>query len=242
MKVTVITYCNSCHDDILETVESIAFQNYKKIESVVIATDSNTLSTIKASANHSNKYKFVRSSGINFFGDLRDGIEVAEGDIICILNPGCVFNDEKVVGDIVNFFTGANIDIAYGDYISITNGIRKYEVLGIYNPGSFMDGWHPSLSGTFFKNSVLKKNINIISSNKWACDYEILFNIFELAKHRILYVPRPLIICKAGSGIRSIKIKIFRFFEILLIVKRSAICNLSQYLKFVLSIFKNPYL
>ena len=208
MKVTVITYCNSGDDDILETVKSIAFQNYKKIESVVIATDSNTLSTIKASANHNNEYTFVRSSGINFFGDLRDRIEFAEGDIICILNAGYVFNDEKVVGDIVDFFIGADIDIAYGDLVSITNGIRKYEVLGIYNPGSFMDGWIPSLSGTFFKNSVLKKNINVISSNKWACDYEILFKVFELAKHRILYVPRPLVICKAGPGIRSTKIKI----------------------------------
>lgn len=129
LKVTIVTICFNCANDLERTIKSIANQDYDNIEYIIVDGGSadNTLSVI-------NKYsdiitKWISEPDRGVYNAMNKGIRMATGEWINFMNAGDVFHSSDVISHFVNDIKKTNgIVLAYGLTISINEkGLkRKY--------------------------------------------------------------------------------------------------------------------
>lgn len=114
-KISIITICYNCMDDLRMTVESVISQHYPDREYIIIdggSTDG-TLDVIHQYREHISSYVSEPDNGI--YDALNKGIRMATGEWILCLNAGDVFTDENTLN---NVFAHSDLDaysVIYSD-------------------------------------------------------------------------------------------------------------------------------
>jgi len=101
MKITIITVCLNSEKTIAFTLNSILKQTFKNIEHILVdggSTDS-TLKIIKEYPFRNKKLINCHAKGI--YAAMNLGIKNSTGEIICILNSDDIFDNEKVIENVV---------------------------------------------------------------------------------------------------------------------------------------------
>ena len=135
---------------------------------------------------------------------MNKGIQLAQGEIIAILNSDDVFYDNKVLKNIANYFSDhLNVGIILSETYIVNNLedrkiIRKYKVknfkrwhlkLGISPP-------HPSC---FIKKRVYLQHGFFDIIFKYASDFELLFRFIYKKRVRFLKLNIPTVFMSAGG-------------------------------------------
>ena len=110
MKVSIITVSYNSAKTIRHTIESVLNQKFENIEYIVvdgysrdetvkILSDCEPLFMKKAM-----EFRWISEKDDGIYDAINKGIRMATGDVVGILNSDDYFQDDRVVGDIVEAF------------------------------------------------------------------------------------------------------------------------------------------
>ena len=104
MKVTIITVCYNSESTIRDTLESVFNQNYEDIEYIIIdgLSKDNTIKIIHEQGEKITHFTSEPDKGI--YDAMNKGIDLANGDIIGILNSDDLYYDKEIISLIANIF------------------------------------------------------------------------------------------------------------------------------------------
>lgn len=115
-KITVITICRNCRDDLERTVQSVVSQTYPNIEYIVV-DGASTDGTQQMLASYQKRIDTIISEPDDGIYDaLNKGVKSATGEWILCLNAGDTFTSNHVLADIFKSPIAADITFLYSDF------------------------------------------------------------------------------------------------------------------------------
>jgi glycosyltransferase len=188
-----------------DAIESVLSQTYKNIEYIVIDGGS-VDGTLDLILSYEDRISIVLSEPDNGIYDaMNKGLKLASGDIIGILNSDDIYQDNRVIEDVVSeFVLDSQLDILYGDLVYVKQFntsivVRSWKSLTYYD-NYFEDGNVPPHPTVFLKSSVYKKigffNLNL----RLAADYEFLLRIFKFNLFKSKYICRLMVRMRLGGA------------------------------------------
>jgi len=211
MKISIITVVYNNDKTIEDAIVSVLNQNYKNIEYIIVdgASEDKTISIINSYRD--NISKFITEPDKGLYDAMNKGIAQATGDIIGILNSDDLYQDRKVITDVVNEFKKhPEIDLLYGDLVYVKGEdtqkiIRNWKSKEYYHE-FFEDGNVPPHPSLFIKSKVYKEAGLFNLDYKLAADYEFMFRIFKLYNFKPLHMKRLMVRMRLGGATnKSIK-------------------------------------
>ena len=118
---------------------------------------------------------------------MNKGINIANGDIVAILNSDDIYACDDIILSVVNKFKQTKCDILYGNinYRSKKGDIVRTWNSSLFQKGSFSKGWHPPHPSLFVKKSVYDSCGLFDTNLKIAADFEFMLRAFEKNDFRI---------------------------------------------------------
>lgn len=120
LKLSIITICYNAASDLQKTIKSVALQNFKDYEYLIIdgGSKDNTLSIIKQNQGIITKWVSEPDKGI--YDAMNKGVKMASGEWLIMMNAGDVFADANVLRNVFNRKIADNITFLYGDTLHIS--------------------------------------------------------------------------------------------------------------------------
>ena len=209
IKVSIITATYNSSKTILDTIDSVLTQTYPNIQHLIIdglSTD-NTIQLIK-STNFNGEIQIGKDKGI--YDAMNNGIAIANGDIIGILNSDDYYADETVIEKIVALFEATNCDAVYGDLLYVdaddTDIIKRNWVSGSYKRENFLKGWMPPHPTFFVRKELYTKYGNFNISLSSAADYELMLRFLFKYDATLAYLEKIVVHMRVG-GKSNVSIK-----------------------------------
>ena len=205
MKVSIITVVFNNVLTLKDALDSVLSQTHENIEYIVIDGGSND-GTLELIFSYEDKLSIILSEQDNGIYDaMNKGLKLASGEIIGILNSDDIYQDNRVIEDVVSEFSLDNqLDILYGDLVYVKQSntsevVRKWKSLTYYDK-YFEDGNVPPHPTVFLRSNVYKSvgyfNLNL----RLAADYEFLLRVFKLNEFKSKYINRLLVRMRLGGA------------------------------------------
>ncbi|HET6227220.1 MAG TPA: glycosyltransferase family 2 protein, partial [Bacteroidia bacterium] len=175
LRVSVITVCYNNEHTIEATIKSVASQDYKNIEYILVdgASTDNTLSLIHQYKEHIATIISEKDNGIYFA--INKGIELATGDVIAILHADDFYADSTVISKVIEVFETTHSETVYGDLQYVdrndTSKIIRDWKAGVYSREQFLKGWMPPHPSFFAKRSCYLQYGSFNTTLKSSADY-----------------------------------------------------------------------
>tara|TARA_B100001109_G_C18863825_1_gene475637 strand:- start:2877 stop:3635 length:759 start_codon:yes stop_codon:yes gene_type:complete len=202
MKVSIITVSYNSEDTLEDTIKSVLSQSYNDIEYLIIDGQSKdgTLDIVKK---YGDKLKWISEADQGMYDALNKGIDLANGELIGILNSDDFYVDNKVIEDVVSSIKRNQADACYADLVYIDrfnlNRVKRYWKARKYRKNYFKWGWMPPHPTFFVKKDCYlnygKFNINIFS----AADYELMLRFIHKHQIKLAYLPRVIVKMREGG-------------------------------------------
>lgn len=205
MKISIITVVYNNEKTIKDAIESVLGQTYKNIEYVIIdgGSKDNTVNLI-------NEYKdklgyFISEKDSGLYDAMNKGIKACTGDVIGILNSDDLYQDSKVIFDVMQqFCIDPELDILYGDLVYVKSEDTS-KVVRNWKSKSYYDKFfenanvppHPSL---FVRSKVYKESGLFDVQYKLAADYELMLRMFKKHYFKSKYINRLIIKMRLGGA------------------------------------------
>ena len=237
MKISIITTTFNSEKTIRDTLDSVLIQNYHNYELIIKdgGSKDNTLEICESYkekfARFSHKgatYRIISAPDSNLYDAMNQGISMATGDIIGILNSDDFFTSEDILKNIADEFSShPDIEAVYGDvhYVNPSNiqlPVRYYSS-HIFNRSLMRLGFMPAHPSFYCKKSTYERykldgnNIPNFrgdvtcayfnTSYKIAADFENLLRLIFVHRIKIHYIPKDFVTMRTGgvstSGISS---------------------------------------
>ncbi len=202
MKISIITVCFNSAKTIMDTIHSVANQDYTDIEHIVVDGGS-TDGTVEIISKASSIARFVSEPDEGIYDAMNKGISMANGDIVGILNADDFYNSNHVLSSIAKVFENSSIDACYADLVYVdqndTDKVVRYWKSSSFKQGLFLKGWMPPHPTFFCKKSVYEKYGVFNLDYKIAADVEILFRFIEQVGIKTGYLPELLVRMRMGG-------------------------------------------
>ncbi len=203
MKVSLITISYNSQETIEDTIKSVAAQDYKNIEYIVVdgASSDKTTDIIKSYDQHIHKWVSEPDKGI--YDAMNKGVMLATGELVGILNSDDFYAHSGVITEIVRKISEHQTDSIYADLVYVdredTDKVTRKWISGHYVKGAFLKGWMPPHPTFFLKKSIYQKHGLYETSLKSAADYELMLRM--LHKHEIstCYLPETITKMRVGG-------------------------------------------
>lgn len=115
-KISIVTVCRNCRDDLERTVQSVISQNYTNKEYIVVDGGS-TDGTLEMLASYQeNIDTLISKPDDGIYDAMNKGIKVATGEWIICLNAGDTFTSNHILTDIFNTPITADTSFIYSDF------------------------------------------------------------------------------------------------------------------------------
>ena len=245
MKITIITVCYNSVSHIEDAINSVANQDYKEIEHIVIDGNSND-GTQEVLQKYSGKIAHWISEPDNGIYDaMNKGIKIASGEVIGILNSDDFYFDNQVISKVVEAFADQKTDAVFGDLIfvdpdNLSRTLRTYSSNSWY-PEKFAKGYMPAHPTFFVKRKYYEKYGLFETDYKIAADYEMLIRLLYVHKLNYTYLPLKMVkMRKGGVSSNGIKSNITLNNEIIRACRKHGIKTnaLKIYLKYFKKVFE----
>ena len=202
LKISIITVTYNSSATLADTLRSVANQNYKNIEHIIIDGKSrdNTIEIIE-SFPHVSKWVSEKDAGL--YDAMNKGVQMATGDIIGILNSDDIYAHADVLSNVAKHFANGDVETLYGDlhYVDQTDLSKIVRVWrsGNFKRSNFNFGWMPPHPTFFVRKEVYEKVGLFNLSLKSAADYELMLRILYKYKFDAAYLPEVLVKMRAGG-------------------------------------------
>ncbi|MEF1339438.1 glycosyltransferase, partial [Vibrio rotiferianus] len=138
MKVSIITVCYNSAATIEDTIKSVISQTYQDIEYIIVdggSTDE-TNQIISSYSDFVDVHISEPDEGL--YDAMNKGIQLANGDVVGILNSDDFFCSEQSVAELMSGFVSENIDGVYSDLVYVqeknTDKITRLYSSKVYKP------------------------------------------------------------------------------------------------------------
>jgi len=210
MKVSIITPVFNSFNCLENTLNSIATQNYKNLEHIVIDGGSNDGTVDIIMKNSSNISYWCSESDFGIYDAINKGLKVANGDIIGILNSDDIFFESNSLNKIVDIFKADNsIDCVYGNLVFVNREgkIKRRWLSRPFAKGNFEKSWTPAHPTFYCRREVYEKQGFYKVNYKIAADVEFMFRALELNSFKSFHINEYLIKMNIGgisnNGLKS---------------------------------------
>ncbi|MCK5700469.1 MAG: glycosyltransferase [Cyclobacteriaceae bacterium] len=211
MKITIITVCYNSVSHIEDAINSVANQDYKEIEHIVI--DGNSYDgTQEVLQKYSGKIAhWISEPDKGIYDAMNKGIKIASGEVIGSLNSDDFYFDNQVISKVVEAFADQKTDAVFGDLIfvdpdNLSRTLRTYSS-NSWHPEKFAKGYMPAHPTFFVKRKYYEKYGLFETDYKIAADYEMLIRLLYVYKLNYTYLPLKMVKMRKGgvssNGIKS---------------------------------------
>ncbi|WP_029272096.1 glycosyltransferase family 2 protein [Flavobacterium sp. KJJ] len=205
MKISIITVVYNNEKTIKDALESVLRQTYKNIEYVIIDGNSkdNTVSIIREYESRLGYFVSEKDNGL--YDAMNKGIQSATGDVIGILNSDDLYQDFKVITDVMEQFNNdSDLDILYGNLVYVKSNdtdaiVRNWKCKPYYDR-FFENGNVPPHPALFVKRSVYDKVGLFNLDYKLAADYELMLRMLKKYNFKIKYIDRLIVKMRLGGA------------------------------------------
>lgn len=203
MKISIITVAFNSAKTIRDTIDSVASQNHRDLEYLVIdggSTDG-TLDIIKCYQKLN--INLISESDKGIYDAMNKGIRLATGNVIGFINSDDFYADSNVLSKITSVFQDPSVDCCYGDLCYVdqfdSKKISRYWQSCPFVPKSFCRGWCPPHPTFFARRSVYKKFGGFDLNFKLAADFELMARFLEKFQVNSIYIPNVLVHMRLGG-------------------------------------------
>lgn len=199
-KVSIVTVCYNCVEQIEKTILSVINQRYSNFEYLVIdgCSKDGTVDIIKKYNGSISFWESTKDSGI--YDAMNKGIQRAEGDWILFMNAGDCFYDDNVLQNVFSRSIPENIIAVYGNAIYEMDFGRFYAKPLPLSKMSYQSViFHQSC---FIKLTYHKSHLFDLKY-RLAGDYNFFYQLYKANKEAFYYVDEVMSIYEAVSGIST---------------------------------------
>ena len=197
MKVSIITAVYNGESEIVQTLDSVATQDYQDIEHIVVdgASRDATLALVRQHGSRVSKCISERDRGV--YDAFNKGLRIATGNVIAFLNAGDAYLNRSVVSRMVHVLTGADLDATFADAL-IVDRHHLQRVLRHYSsrrfaPDRMRFGLMPAHPTLFMRRELYHRVGEYDTSFKIAGDFELCLRAFVRLSARYCYVHEPMV-------------------------------------------------
>jgi len=207
MKISIITVVYNNKETIQDTIDSVCSQHYDNIEYIIIDGESTdgTIEVINETIQmHSQRnITFISEKDNGAYDAMNKGIDLADGDIIGILNSDDVYNDKHCLSIVVNELQEKSTDSVFANLVYVRPN-NPYKVVRYYSsanfsPKKFAFGWMPAHPTFFVRRKCYEKYGKYKTNYIIAADYELLVRFFTTNQISYSYIPKVLVRMKVGG-------------------------------------------
>lgn len=187
MKLSIITVTYNSDKTLVDTLNSVASQNYKNIEHIFVdggSTD-NTLSLLREYPFKKKKIYYKKNYGI--YKSINFGISKASGEFITVLNSDDFYHSNNQILKVVKKIEkNKKYKIFFGNIVYF-NHFNYYNIKRYYNVERFKP-WHmklglmPAHPASFIHKDIYKRITNYNESFKIASDFDFFLKTIFIKK------------------------------------------------------------
>lgn len=206
MKVSIITVTYNSASTLRDTIESVLHQDYQDIEYIVKdggSTDT-TLDIIKEYEPRFQgrmKWSSVKDKGI--YDAMNQGIELATGDVVGILNSDDWFTSSDIVSRLANAFTD-DVDAVYGDvhFVKRDKPDRtvRYYTGSVFRPWLVRFGFIPPHPSFYVRKALIDKWGAYDPSYQISADFELIARLCLVHKIKTRYLHLDFVTMSLGGA------------------------------------------
>lgn len=212
MKISIITVVLNCEKFIRLAIESVLQQTYEDIEFIIIDGGSTDETIAIIDEYDTSKIVFISERDNGIYDAMNKGILLSTGEVIAILNSDDVYFSKETIAEVMACFRTDSIDCLYGDLACVSRNdfskvIRYWKS---EEKKKFVEGWHPPHPTFFVRKSVYNKYGLFNTNLRIASDFEIMLRFIERYKSSLFYLPKILVIMRAGGESNKSITNLFR--------------------------------
>jgi glycosyltransferase involved in cell wall biosynthesis len=210
LKISVVTAVFNRRETIAGAIDSVLYQSYAGVESIVIdgASTDGTLSVLEPY--RSRLGVFISEPDLGIYDALNKGINHATGDVIGFLHADDVFENNEVLAKVAKAFEDPSVEAVYGDLVYVRhddiNQVIRYWKSGHFDKAALSRGWMPPHPTFYVRQSVYERLGGFDTRYCIAADYDTVLRFLGVGKIHAFYIPEVLVRMRAGGiSNRSLK-------------------------------------
>ena len=216
MKISIITATWNSAATVSDTFDSILKQTYQDYELIVKdgGSKDNTVDIIREyEPKFNGRMKWVSESDKGLYDAMNQGIALATGDVVGLLNSDDFYTTEYTLQKVADAFEDETIDAVCGDIHfvddkDLTKCVRYYSSK-VFKRGLMRLGFMPAHPSFYCKRESYLKYGSFDTSFKIGADFENLLRLIYINKINIKYLPIDFVTMRTGgvstSGLQSHK-------------------------------------
>lgn len=171
-KISIVTINYNNPRGLKKTIESIVNQTYSNFEYIVIdgGSTAGDVEVINTYQNQINYWVSEKDSGV--YNAMNKGIKVATGDFIIFMNSGDIFNDNKVLENVVPLFD-TNAYFIYGNNYKEKGNSKRLKTYPKKLNFSFFYTSSLNHQATFIKKEAFSELFYYDENKKIVSDWEL---------------------------------------------------------------------
>ena len=200
--ISVITVCYNSAATLARALQSVADQDWSRVEHIVIdgASKDETAGIIQQFRSRLTHVLSEPDEGI--YDAMNKGLDRACGDIICFLNADDRYATNKVLSRVATLMHKQQLDALMGDvgFFHETDPqrmVRRYRS-NHFTPGRLAWGWMPAHPALFLSRAVVRRVGRFKTDYRIAGDYEFIVRAFH--GHEVCYQHLPEVLVNMQTG------------------------------------------
>jgi glycosyltransferase involved in cell wall biosynthesis len=203
LSFSVITVCFNSAETLARAIQSVADQDFPRVEHIVIdgASADGTLQVIEKYSDSLARVISEPDRGI--YDAMNKGLALATGDVICFLNADDFYDSTQILSTVATMMQKDQLDALVGDVgffrkENINRIVRHYRS-DRFKPERLAWGWMPAHPALFMRREVFKR-VGLFKTNyKIAADYEYVVRAF-CGQQPLRYKHLPAVLVRMQMG------------------------------------------
>ena len=206
-KISIVTATYNSGKTIKDTLESVLNQSYKNYELIVKdgGSKDNTLDICREyEQRFKGRIKIISSPDKGIYDAMNQGVRMATGDIVGILNSDDFYTADDILDRIViEFDADKNIEAVYGDIHFVKpDNLKKctrYYSSKSFRPWLLRFGFMPAHPSFYVRREVYEKYGLYDLQFRTSSDFEWMVRLFTKYHIRAKYIPMDFVTMREGG-------------------------------------------
>lgn len=208
MTISIITTAFNSGDTISETIRSVLNQTYSDWQHIIVdgGSKDNTIEIIKSHEKfYSGRLKWISEPDNGIYDAMNKGINMADGDVIGILNSDDYYTSNLVLNEINDAFSSvSDIDAVYGDihFVSKSNltKVVRYYSSRFFRRWMMVMGYQPAHPSFYCRKRVYEKYGVFDTDFRVAADFEHLLRLIYIHRIKTKYLNLDFVTMRLGGA------------------------------------------
>jgi glycosyltransferase involved in cell wall biosynthesis len=203
VKVSIITAVYNGAPEIGRTLDSVAEQDFKDIEHIVVDGGSRDATADIARARNHGAARVISEPDNGVYDAFNKGLRAATGDVIAFLNCADSYSYAAAVSNVMRELAADSIQAAFADVLIVgpepkSRVVRRYSSRS-FSPNKMSYGLMPAHPTLFVRREVYDAVGEYDPSYRIAGDYEWCLRAFALRNTTFRYIPEALVRMPSGG-------------------------------------------